>query len=150
MSQLERASNSTILAVVHEDDQQADVRRRAVDHARRTGASVVLVDLDAAATPFESPVPTEWSADQPDEWSGDRMGPRALEAAGRAAVAREVRAAREDGVDAWAWLPEWGDAEAVAGYATREHAALVVAAESDRELVEGIGVPVDFLTSPTA
>ena len=98
---------------------------------------------------FEAPLPTQWSADQPDEWSGDRLGPKALEAAGRAAVAREVRAAREEGVDAWAWLPEWGDAEAVADYATQHRASLVVAGETDRELVEGIGVPVDILASPS-
>ncbi|HYL40984.1 MAG TPA: hypothetical protein VET90_06730, partial [Candidatus Binatus sp.] len=95
----------TIVAVTREDDDRQDVRRAATRRALQAHATLILYDLDAGRDPLESPLPTEWSAEGTDEVVTDRLGPDELEAAGRHAMADQVRAARAAGADAWGWLP---------------------------------------------
>jgi hypothetical protein len=116
----------TIIAVTTEDDRFADARRAAIERAHAEGATLVLYDIDAGSDPLESPLPTKWSAEGTDRRVGDRLGPNELEAAGRAAIARQVLEARERGVDAWGWLPAHASPEALRDYAERQPNAVVI------------------------
>lgn len=117
-----------IVAVTGEHDRHDPVRARAADLAARHGGTVILYDLDAAG-PFESPVPTNWSAEGAEEQLPDRLAPDDLERAGRAAVADQVRSLRDGGVDAWAWLPPKPGGEALATYAREQGAELILVPE---------------------
>lgn len=124
----------TVIAVTGEDDRFAPVRRAAVDRAQSEHATLILYDLDASESALESPLPTGWSADGTDEEVGDRLGPEELEAAGRAAIAEQVREARAEGVDAWGWLPSQADREALVAYAARQPASHVMVPTDDADL----------------
>ena len=131
---------ATIVAVTREDDRDTAVRRAATERALAEHATLILYDLDAGRDPLESPLPTEWSAEGTDESVTDRLGPEELEAAGRPAIADQVRAARAAGVDAWAWLPERDDAGTLAGYVGGLADPLVVVPETEPELAEAVDV----------
>jgi hypothetical protein len=120
----------TIVAVTGEDDRFNAIRSRAAALAAGSGSTVILYDIDAAGV-FSSPVPTGWSGEGEkelldDEASGDRLDADALETAGRAEVARQVRSLRSIGVSAWGWLPTKRDTADLAAYATRQGASLVL------------------------
>jgi hypothetical protein len=124
------AATRTIVAVTGEDDRYSPIRSRATALAAGGRATVILYDLDAAGM-FSSPVPTEWSGEgekelADDEASDDRLGPDELETAGRSAIAEQVRSMRSVGVDAWGWLPTSKDPDALAGYAARQEASVVL------------------------
>ena len=114
----DRASK-TIVAVTSEDDALRDVRRAAQERARQEAATLILYDVTAGESPLESPLPTQWSAEGTEEDVGDRLAPDELEAAGRAAIARQVQDARDLGIDAWGWLPESDDRATLLEYAVR-------------------------------
>jgi hypothetical protein len=120
----------TIIAVTGEDDRFAAISSRATALAAGSGSTVILYDIDAAGM-FASPVPTGWSGEGEkelleEEATSDRLDADALETAGRGAVARQVRAMRAVGVDAWGWLPTKRDASDLAAYAARQGATLVL------------------------
>lgn len=121
----------TLIAVSGEDDRYRAVRDRAVALAEDASTTVILYDLDAAGL-FASPVPTAWSGEGQQELTAeeagprDRLGPGELETAGRPAVAEQVRTLRERGIDAWGWLPTSRDGRALAEYAERQGASLVL------------------------
>jgi hypothetical protein len=120
----------TIVAVTGEDDRYQPIRSRATALAAGGRATVILYDLDAAGL-FSSPVPTGWSGEGEkelldDEATGERLGPEDLETAGRSAIAEQVRSMRSVGVDAWGWLPTTKDPDALAGYAARQDASVVL------------------------
>jgi hypothetical protein len=115
----------TIVAVTGEDDRYAPVRSRASAMAAGSPSTVILYDVDAAGV-FSSPVPTEWSGEGEQELTPERMGPDELEAQGRKPLADQVRSLRDVGVDAWAWLPASADASALAEYAERQGADLIL------------------------
>jgi hypothetical protein len=140
-----RSTSPVIVAAIREVPAGEPVRRAALERARREGAALVLYDLDAPPSPLESPRPTNWSADGAQEQLGDRLEPADLEAAGRADLARVVRAARDAGVEAWAWLPESDTAEALADYVARSGASAVVVAADDRALVGGVGTEAEVV-----
>jgi hypothetical protein len=116
----------TIIAVTGEDDRFESVRKAALDRALAEHATLILYDLDAPESPFESPVPTGWSAEGTEEEVGDRMSPEELEAAGRAPIAEQVRAARAKGIDAWGWLPKDKSRDELVAYAARQPGAHLV------------------------
>jgi hypothetical protein len=124
----------TVIAVTGEDDRFAPVRRAAIDRAQAEHATLILYDLDASESPLESPLPTEWSAEGTDEDLGDRLGPEELDAAGRAAIAEQVRVARAAGVDAWGWLPNKTDRDELMVYAAHQPGAHVMVPRGDEEL----------------
>jgi hypothetical protein len=119
-------AHSTIIAVTSEDDRFDRNRRAAIRQALDEHASLILYDLDAGSDPLESPLPTEWSSEGTEDAVTDRLGPEELEAAGRAEVARQVREARDAGVDAWGWLPESDDPKVLRDYAEEQPEALVL------------------------
>ncbi|HEY7132904.1 MAG TPA: hypothetical protein VH440_11665 [Candidatus Limnocylindrales bacterium] len=130
---------SAIVAVTTDDDSHAAVVQRAGAVARNAGSTVILWDRDAATSPLESPLPTEWSGDGEQEQFGDRLGPNDLIAAGREPLARQVGRLRTEGVDAWAWLPETADAEHLSRYAADHQAGLVlVSADEDDDLLQDL------------
>ena len=124
----------TVIAVTGEDDRFEPVRQAAVDRAQSEHATLILYDLDASESPLESPLPTEWSAEGTEDEVGDRLGPEELEAAGRAAIATQVREARARGVDAWGWLPNDADREQLIAYASRQPGAHLMVPKGDEEL----------------
>ena len=127
----------TVIAVAGEDDRFEPVRRAAIDRASAEGATLILYDVDADSGPLESPLPTEWSADGTDDKVGDRLGPEELEAAGREAIARQVREARSRGVDAWGWLPTDNGKDALLEYASRQPGAHILVPDGDPEFELG-------------
>ncbi|HET9681678.1 MAG TPA: hypothetical protein VFP19_06520, partial [Candidatus Limnocylindrales bacterium] len=104
----------TIVALTREGDGARAVRRAATERALDDHATLILYDLDAGRDPLESPLPTEWSAEGTNDGVTDRLGPEELEAAGRHAIAEQVRAARSAGIDAWGWLPDRDDGATLA------------------------------------
>jgi hypothetical protein len=126
---------ATIIAVTSQDDGHAAVRRRAAALARDAGSTVILWARDADVSPLESPLPTDWSGDGEEEQFGDRLDPKDLEAAGRESLGRQVGELRQEGVDAWAWLPDKADADNLASYAVDQHADLVLVSAADDDLI---------------
>lgn len=129
-------SSSAIVAVTTEDGRHRHVLDRAAARARETGETVILFDLDADMGPLESPLPTGWSGDGQEEQFGDRLDPGDLEAAGRRALADQVRALRAAGVEAFGWLPPTADADALAEYARGEDAELILVSADDAALID--------------
>jgi hypothetical protein len=124
------SGSQTIVAVTGEDDRYDAIRTRASALAAGGRGTVILYDIDAAGV-FASPVPTEWSGEGEqelveDEASHDRLDADALETAGRAPIAAQVRSLRSVGVDAWGWLPTKKDAADLAAYAERQGASVVL------------------------
>jgi hypothetical protein len=105
-----------VLAVTADDDRFAHVRTAAEEVARTAGATLILYDWDSAML-LGDPLPSIWSAEGTDTAVPDRLDPEALDAAGRSALADQVREVRSRGVEASAWLPSTHDAEALAQYA---------------------------------
>ena len=124
----------TVIAVTGEDDRYEPIRKAAMERARAEHASLILYDIDAPGSALESPVATGWSAEGTEQDVGDRLGPEELEAAGRAAIARQVQDARSQGLDAWGWLPSDTGRDALLEYASREPAARVFAPKDDPDL----------------
>jgi hypothetical protein len=136
----------TVIGVTGEDDRYEAVRRAAVERARAERATLILYDVDAVTGPLESATPTGWSAEGTEEDAGDRLGPEELEAAGHEAIARQVRDARELGLDAWGWLPSDKGREALLEYAANQPGAHVLVPDGDpdldvSDLPEGEAVP---------
>ncbi len=126
MSQTRPArTGRTIVVYTGEGDRYEGVRRRAVERARESGATLVLYDADAASA-FESPLPTNWSSEGTDDRIPKRLEPDDLEAAGRGGLAGQVREARSEGVQAYGWLPSSADADALATYAQEVGADLIL------------------------
>ena len=124
----------TIIAVTTEDDSHRSVIDRAAGLASESKATLILYDLDADMGPLESPLPTAWSGDGEEEQFGDRLAPNDLEAAGRSALADQVRVVRAAGVEAFGWLPEKADADSLVQYATDQAADLVLVSIDDTTL----------------
>lgn len=114
----------TILAYTAEKGRLDAVRRAAFDLAKRGGDRVILYDIDAAG--FFAPLPTEWSGEGSEKEFGDLLGPADLERAGRHEIAAQVVEARAQGIDAWAWLPGDLGLEALADYARRVGADVII------------------------
>jgi hypothetical protein len=105
-----------VLAVTADDDRFVDVRTAAEEVARRVGAALILYDWDAPML-LGDPLPSIWSAEGTDTAVPNRLDPEMLDAAGRSALAEQVRGAQRQGIDASAWLPSTHDADALAQYA---------------------------------
>lgn len=129
-----------VIAVVTDDERTDAAIQRATDYAREQGAWVLLYDVGAAGSIFESPLPTQWSSEDLDRSIPPGLNPQQLEAAGQARLAGRVRALIEGGVDAYGFLPENDKAETLATYADANAAALVV-------VVDGVAPSADDLRS---
>jgi hypothetical protein len=120
----EDLSPKLVLAYADEEGRFDHVVDAAVDAARRSGGRVVLYDSSSATT-FTEPIASPVSAEGVDEQFGDPLGPEELERLGRPAIAQRVLRAREEGVDAWGWLPSDHGLEAMWHHARRRGADLV-------------------------
>lgn len=127
-----------VIAVVTDDERTDPAIQRATDYAREQGALVLLYDVDAAGSIFESPLPTQWSSEDLDRSIPPVLDPQQLEAAGQARLAQRVRALIEGGIEAYGWLPEDDKPETLATYADANAAALVV-------VVDGVAPSADEL-----
>ena len=122
---MDTSRSAPIVAVVSEEGGER-VRRRAIELARESGAPLILWDADAGGRLLEDPLPNQFSAHGEEEQFGDRLTVNDLEAAGRAALARQVREAEAAGVTAWGWLPSDQKPESLRDYAARHGARTVV------------------------
>ena len=129
---------NAIIAVTGDDERHFAVVDRAADVARTAGSTVILWDRDAATSPLESPLPTEWSGDGEQQQFGDRLGPNDLVAAGQQPLARQVGRLRDAGIDAWGWLPDRADGEHLAQYAADQHADLVLVSSRDDDFLKDL------------
>jgi hypothetical protein len=130
----------TIVAVLGEDARYRPIRETAQDRALESHATLIFYDLDAGRDPLESPLPTDWSAEGTEEEVADRLGPDELEAAGRHSIAKDVRAARNAGIDAWGWLPEHADKATLRAYAGDLVEPLILVPDDEPELRDAIEV----------
>jgi hypothetical protein len=110
-----------VVAFVGEDDALDHVAAAAARIARASGARVILYDRDAASL-FSDPLPNEWASEAEGAQFGDPLSDQDLVRLGREPLARKVAAARQDGVDAWAWLASGHGTDKAVDYA-REHGA---------------------------
>lgn len=117
---------SVIIAYTSEDGRYDAVVRAAEEAASAAEARLILFDADAASR-FSEPLPSNWSGEDARALFGqDALTPDELELAGRHAIADQVRHALGRGIDAAGWLPKSKDADAIAEYAEREHADLIL------------------------
>jgi len=135
----------TVVAAVAEDDRHDGLRRAAIERALADHATLILYDLDAGRDPLESPLPTEWSADGSDKEIADRLGPEELEAAGRHALADQVREARHAGVDAWGWLPEHDDQATLVQYAAGQSSPVILVPEDEPGLRDALEIEAEII-----
>ena len=126
---------NTIVAVTSEDPRHVPVLTRAAAAARERDAQVILFDLDADYGPFESPLPTAWSGDGEEDQFGSRLNAQDLDAAGQPRLAERVRALVTAGIRATGWLPPKADADALAEYAAKQGAELVLLSTEDTDLI---------------
>ena len=99
---------------------------KALDRALAEQATVILYDVTASGTAFSNPRPNEWAGEGEREIYEHPLDPVALEHLGRHTLALQVQRARERGIDAYGWLPEKAGADALAEYAAREQADVVL------------------------
>ncbi|MGI8926698.1 MAG: hypothetical protein ACR2HN_08665 [Tepidiformaceae bacterium] len=118
-------SPTCIIAYASDDERFAALGRAAVDTARSAQARLIFYDIDAAGM-FAAPLPTQWSGDGAADQFGDRLSPDDLERAGRHGLAQQVTMARQAGVDAYGWLPQQKGSGALAEYAEKQGAELIM------------------------
>ena len=106
-----------IVAVVNDEEAADPVVQRATELGFERGARIVLYDVGARASMFESPLPTEFASDGPDRGAPPMLSADDLEAAGQAPLARRVRALVEAGIEAYGWLPDSDKPEDLTEYA---------------------------------
>ncbi|MCK9517719.1 MAG: universal stress protein [Dehalococcoidia bacterium] len=118
-------SPTCIIAYTSEDGRYDNVLDAALETARQAEARLILYDIDAAQM-FAAPLPTEWSGDtEREDWSA-LLTEDDLERAGRHPIAQQVRRARSAGVEAFGWLPDKKGADALAEYADKQQADLIM------------------------
>ena len=112
-----------------------------MDLAAREHAELILYDWEAPQL-FGDPLPSVWSAEGTDKDVPDRLDEEALEAAGRAAIAQQVKEAKAAGLEATGWLPSERGKDALLRYAEDHHAiAIVVPSELEDSDLKGLSEP---------
>lgn len=118
-------SPTCIVAYTSEDNRLSAVRKAAVDLAKTAEARLILYDIDSAS-PFTEPLPTWWDGEGAEKLFSDILLPEDLEAAGRHPIALQVKGARDQGVEAFGWLPGSKDPASLAEYAEKQGADLII------------------------
>jgi len=95
------------------------------ERAKANGASVILYDV-AAPSAFTDPRPNIWAGEGERDVYDHPLGPVELEKLGRHAFAMQVQGLRQQGVDAYGWLPDSAGGPALAAYAAQQGADLVL------------------------
>jgi hypothetical protein len=122
------AGTRLLVAYTGEGDDLDHVGRAAVRVAGEHGARVILYDREAASV-FSDPRPNQWGSQGEGAQFGDPLSDQELIKLGREPLARQVTAARTEGVDAWAWLPEKHGTDDLVSYARRHGADLILLPE---------------------
>jgi hypothetical protein len=117
-----------VLAITGDDDRFRTARVEAVRIAAEDGSRLILYDWDAA-TVLGDPLPSNWSAEGAGTKTPSELDEVALEAAGRAPIAQQVRDARRAGVEASAWLPSEPGPDAMVRWALEHGAGTIVVPE---------------------
>jgi nucleotide-binding universal stress UspA family protein len=115
-----------ILSYTGEGQHYWPLVERSIELAKSRGARLIFYDADAASRLGANPLPTVWSSEGLKEQFGNRLDPEQLEKAGREELRDRVRHAREQGVDAWGWLPSKRGAHEFAEYANEQNATLLI------------------------
>src|SRR3954447_5941430 len=97
-----------------------------MDRAAAEHAKVVLYDVTAPGSAFSNPRPTKWAGTGEREVYEHPLNPVDLEHLGRHTLALQVERARKRGIDAYGWLPDKPGGDALAAYAAREQADVVL------------------------
>jgi hypothetical protein len=121
----ELAGARLLVAYTGEGDDLDHVGGAAVRLAGAHGARVILYDRDAASA-FSDPWPNRWASKEEGAQFGDPLSDEELVKLGREPLARQVTAARDQGVDAWAWLPEKHGTDDLVEYARHHGADLIL------------------------
>ena len=103
--------------------------KKALERASEAGARVILYDVTAPGSAFSSPRPNEWAGEGAGEQYDQPLDPVKLEKLGRHTFALQVQNARQQGIDAWGWLPEHFGGDELATYAAQQQATLVLLPE---------------------
>lgn len=131
-----RPVECSVIALTADDDRFAASRRAAMDLAEREGAELILYDWESPML-LGDPLPSVWSADGTDTAVPDRLDEKALEAAGRAAIAEQVTEAKAAGLRASGWLPSKRGADALFKYA-QDHDAIGIVVPADlKDSIDG-------------
>lgn len=99
---------------------------KALELAQGEGAKVILYDVTAPGSAFSTPRPNEWAGEGAKEEFDRPLDPVMLERLGRHTLALQVQGARQQGIDAYGWLPEDFGGDALAAYAAQQQASLVL------------------------
>ena len=120
-------SPKCILACTDPTDQTSAVPLAALNQARVTGARVIFYDVTHDGRMTDSR-PNFWAGEGQAELYDRPLDPVAIEKLGFDALALQVQHARDEGIDAFGWLPNEPGGKGLADYALREHADLVLLA----------------------
>ncbi|HVF19694.1 MAG TPA: hypothetical protein VNA14_05575 [Mycobacteriales bacterium] len=132
---------SCIVACTDDTGRYVATVAKAGERARDSGASVILYDVAAPST-LTDPRPNIWAGEGEREVYDHPLNPVELEKLGRHDFATQVEQLREQGVDAYGWLPQKGGGAALADYAAQQGANLVLVPSSLDE--------PDYLTAVSA
>lgn len=115
-----------IIAYSGEGKHYRPLVERSIEMAKSRQARLIFYDSDAASRLGANPLPTAWSGEGLKEQFGNRLDPEQLEKAGREELRDRVLHAREQGLDAWGWLPSKRGAHEFAEYANEQNATLLI------------------------
>lgn len=132
----------SIMVYATEDHRHPALQDEALKTASAAQATLIFYDIDAPDQ-LGSPRPTAWSADIDEEVVGgedDLMDPQHLEAAGQHELAEQVQKARDQGVEAFGWLPKDKSVDSMVEYADAHGVdVIMVPAElADASLIDRI------------
>ncbi|HVE64681.1 MAG TPA: hypothetical protein VNB94_12885 [Mycobacteriales bacterium] len=114
-----------IVACTDDTGQFSSTVDAAIERAKESGATVILYDVAASST-FSSPRPTIWAGEGEAAVYDHPLDPLELEKLGRHDFALQVEGARQQGVDAYGWLPDATGGAALAEYAVSRQADLLL------------------------
>lgn len=116
-----------IVACTDPADAGSSVAGVAISQARQSGARVIFYDVthDGRMTDAR---PNFWAGEGEAELYNRPLDPVAIEKLGFDDLAVQVQHARDEGVDAFGWLPNESGGKGLVRYAQREHADLVLLA----------------------
>ena len=120
---------SCIVACIDDTGRYASTIAKAAERAKDSGASVILYDVAAPST-MTDPRPNIWAGEGEREVYDHPLNPVEMEKLGRHDFAVQVEQLREQGVDAYGWLPQHGGGAALADYAAQQGAHLVLVPSS--------------------
>lgn len=108
------------------------VRDVALREATSTGARVIFYDVTNDGT-FTDQRPNFWSGEGAEDEFDRPLDPVKIEKLGRHDLAVLVMRAREQGIDAYGWLPNESGGKGLLGYADRVGADLVLLPRTDED-----------------